>query len=229
MVTVNERNLLTMANKFYSNVGKFFAPHVYPVLLDCNFTIDSTTALGVTGLVGPGIASVQAKGTASNSPENGFIEVFLGDPYYKLYGVQAFFQAPNSGSTAINALVANRIYVIASLGTSTTANWVTAGLPVGVTPAVGVAFQATGSTASLGTGTCSVSTVSTCSGVELVGSANLSLAPIGVGAASPYIYLKCVGATSSSDTTLIAKQPANGTKVYLQIYLSNSSVVVQGE
>lgn len=218
-----------MANKFYSNVGKFFAPHVYPVLLDCNFSIDSTTALGVSGLVGPGIASVQAYGTASNTPDAGYIKVVLGDPYYKLYGVQASFQAPNTGSTAINALTANATYVIATLGTSTTANWVTAGLPVGVTPAVGVAFQASGSVASLGTGTCSAPTVSSCTGVELVGSANLSLAPIGVGAASPYIYLKCVGPTSSSVTTSIAKQPANGSKVYLQLYLSNSSVVVQGE
>jgi hypothetical protein len=218
-----------MANKFYSNVGKFFVPHVYPVLLDCNFIIDSTSANGYSSLVGPGIASVQAYGTATNTPDAGNFKVVLGDPYYKLYGFNVSLNSPNSGSTAINALTANKTYVIATLGTSTTANWVTAGLPVGVTPAVGVAFQASGSTASLGTGTCSAPTVSTVSGCELVGSGNLSLAPVGVGAASPYLYFKFVGATSSSVTTMIAKQPADGTKVYMQLYLSNSSVVVQGE
>jgi hypothetical protein len=229
MVAVNERNFLTMANKFYSNVGKFFVPHVYPVVLDCNFTIDSTTAIGNTGLATAGIASVQAYGTASNTPEAGYLKVVLADPYYKLFGANFKLVSPNSGSTAINALTANKVYVIATLGTSTTANWVTAGLPVGVTPAVGVSFQASGSTASLGTGTCSVPGASGCYTAEIIGTANLSLAPIGVGAASPYIWFKFLGPTSSSVTTPIAKQPADGTKVFVELYLSNSSVVVQGE
>lgn len=210
-------------------MGKFFVPHVYPVVLDCNFIIDSTTANGYTNLVGPGIASVQAYGTASNTPDAGYLKVVLGDPYYKLYGANFKLQSPNSGSTAINALTANKVYVIATLGTSTTANWVTAGLPVGVTPAVGVAFQASGSVASLGTGTCSAPIVSGSYTAEIVGSANLGLAPIGVGAASPYVWFKFIGPTSSSVTTPIAKQPADGTKVYVELYLSNSSVVVQGE
>ena len=221
-----------MANRFFSNVGKFYTTHVYPVLIDCNFIIDSTNGngLGVRSLKGQGVNSVQAYSTVSAaSPDAGYFKVNLSDAYYRYYGGFSGYVSPTSGSTAINALVANKTYIIATLGTSTTANWVTAGLPVGVTPAVGVSFQAAGSVASLGTGTCTLPTVSTVGNIEIVGNPNLTLAPVGLGAANPYIWMKFIGATSSSVTTPIAKQPADGTTVGIAMYLSNSSVEVAGE
>jgi len=221
-----------MANRFFSNVGKFYTTHVYPVLIDCNFIIDSTNGngLGIRSLKGQGVDSVQAYSTVSAStPDAGYFKVNLSDAYYRYYGGFSGYVSPVSGSTAINALTANKTYVIRTLGTSTTANWVTAGLPIGVTPAVGVAFQATGSVASLGTGTCTLPTVSSVANIEIVGNPNLTLAPVGVGAANPYIWMKFIGATSSSDTTPIAKQPANETTVGIALYLSNSSVEVAGE
>lgn len=55
-----------MSNRFYSNAGHFYAPHVMPVLLDCNFVVDSTNAngLGISSLKGPGIANVFMNTTA---------------------------------------------------------------------------------------------------------------------------------------------------------------------
>lgn len=221
-----------MANRFFSNVGKFYAPHVFPVLIDCNFVVDSTNGngLGVRNLKGQGVNAVVGFSTvAATTPAAGFFQVQLSDPYFRYFGGFSGFVAPNSGSTAINALSANGVYVIATLGTSTTANWVVAGLPLGVTPAVGVSFQATGSTASLGTGTATQSTVSGVGHIEVIGDPNGGLSPVGLTAAKPYIWFKYVGATNSSTTTPISKQPTDGTVVGLAIYLSNSSVIVDGE
>lgn len=49
-----------------------------------------------------------------------------------------------------NSMISGKDYTITSLGTTSTANWVSAGFPAGVTPAVGISFTATGST--VGTG-----------------------------------------------------------------------------
>lgn len=221
-----------MANRFYSNAGHFYAPHVMPVLLDCNFIVDAANGnnVGVRSLKGQGIASVighSSAAPANSTPPAGYVQVNFSDPYFRYFGGFSGFVAPNSGSTAITAITPGLVYVIATLGTSTTANWVTAGVPVGVTPAPGVSFLA--ASTSSGSGTVTQPTVSGVSHIEVVGDPNATLSPVGIGAAAPYIFMKYVGATNSSTTTPIAIQPTDNTVVGLAFYLSNSSVIVAGE
>lgn len=221
-----------MANVGWANTGKIFTPHCVPVIIDCNFVIDHANGngLGVRQLKGQGVAKVIGNSSvASNSPAAGIFQVQLGSPYNRYFGGFSGFVSPNSGSTAINALTVNLVYVIATLGTSTTANWVAAGLPIGVTPAVGVSFQALGATGSLGTGTCTSAVASNVSHIEIIGDPNSTLYPVGLAASKPYIWCQYVGATSSGSTVPIAVQPTDGTVVGMAFYFSNSTVMVAGE
>lgn len=225
-----------MSNKFYSNAGHFYAPHVMPVVLNAKFTVDPTNGLGITGLLGPGIANVfmhtsttPATGNRSAvnpNPANGIIVVQFGDPYYKYLSGDFQIIAPNTGSnlTSVSATVA---YVITSVGTGTQAQWQAIGLPAGVTPAVGAAFIATASTTVPGSGTVKVQTNSGISCIEVLGDPNATLAPVGVKSPQPApggsIILQTLAATSSSVTTLIPTAPAAGSTVSLTFYLNNSS------
>ena len=58
-----------MANRNYANGGRIYSPFVSPVLLDCNFVVDSTNGngFGVRSLKGPTIANVYMQSSAPNS------------------------------------------------------------------------------------------------------------------------------------------------------------------
>lgn len=204
-----------MANRRFTQF--FYTPHMVPVLIDCNIAIGATGAVGT--LAGTGISAVTRLAA-------GIYKIAFQDNYNRLYGMEAALQAPVSGSNvAVTAISPGTVYQITVLGTTTTAQWVTAGVPVGVTPAVGVSFLAAATSA--GTGQVKILGASGIASVELVGDSNTQLSPINpIGG---YVVVKCLGATDASTTTLIATDPANGSKLYLQFYLSNSSVVVQGE
>lgn len=207
-----------MANRSWANTGKMFAPHVMPVLLDCNIVIGSTGAVGT--VVGPGISSVVRLAA-------GTYKIIFQDDYNKLFGVQAMIKAPVTGSNvAATALNPTTVYEITAMGTTTQANWETAGVPSGVTAAVGVAFLAAAT--SSGNGTAKAIGVSGIDSVEVVGIPNTMLQNSGVSVGG-YVVVQCLGATSSSVTTQVATDPAAGSILYLQMYLGNSSVVVQGE
>lgn len=207
-----------MANRSWANTGKIWAPHVFPVLLDCNITIGSTGAVGT--VVGPGIASVTRLAV-------GTYKILFQDDYNKLFGMEAALKAPVTGSNvAATALVPNTVYEITAMGTTTQANWETAGVPSGVTAAVGVAFKAAAT--SSGNGTAKAIGASGISSVELVGLPNTMMQNSGVNVGG-YVIVQCVGPTDATTTTQIATDPASGSILFLQFYLSNSSVVVQGE
>ena len=55
-----------MANRNYANGGRIYSPFVSPVLLDCNFVVDSTNGngLGIRSLKGPTIANVYMQSSA---------------------------------------------------------------------------------------------------------------------------------------------------------------------
>lgn len=190
-----------------------------PVHVDCNFQVGATGAVGT--LVGGGVRSVTRLAA-------GIYKIQLQDNYFHFFGMDARLQAPVTGSNvAVTALTPGLVYQITVLGTTTTAQWVTAGVPVGVTPAVGVAFLAAATSA--GTGQAKLLGVSGISTVEIVGVTNTQLGPVGASVQGGYVIIKCLGATDASTTTLIATDPADGSAVYLDLYLSNSSVLIQGE
>ena len=123
----------------------------------------------------------------------------------------------------MGSLTPGQMYVIAVLGNSTVAQWVAAGVPAGVTPAVGVAFLA----ADIGAGTGVVISPANypIMTIKVVGDPNLSIA----NSKDPHFLIQTIGATSVSDTTLIPKEPTNGSVLGLGIMLRNSSFLGKGE
>lgn len=225
-----------MANRnFLSN--RLYQMEAYPVLLSCNFIVDSTNGngFGVRALKGAGIKNVfmhtSATPNALNpNPANGIILVTLQDTYNRLLGLDSSIISPISG-TPLTATTNHTTYVIVSLGTATLAQWRAVGLPVGITPAVGVPFVAT-ATGTIG-GSAAVETVvpSGVTKLEGIGDANLSNAvnPSAPATQGMQLLMQCLGPTNSSTTTLIPTAPADGSVIALQIYLSNSSVTVRGQ
>lgn len=208
-----------------------------PVLLDCNFIIDSTAGSGISSLKGPFVSAVYMNSSSPSSsnpnPAAGTIVVRMQDNYSRLYsGIKAVIQSPNSGSAVKidnSAMTAGVAYVITTLGNATTAKWHTIGVPAGVTPAVGVAFIAASNGGAGNTLTSRVMTSAAAgsgvASVELVGDPNLSIAP-SPAAAQGYgasFILECRDYAGA----LVA--PTDASKISLSFYLSNSSVTIQGE
>lgn len=302
-----------MANTYF-NSQFIYNKHTMPVLLDCNFVVDSTNGngLGIRNLKGPGIGNVfmhttasftgtttntstavtaiaqgtgalavgmplqgtgipvgatisaitsssaitiSSAATSSNAsetityqavgnpnPASGIILVQLGQNYYRYYGGFYGFNSPLSG-TNINisgsaVLTVGATYVITSLGTTTTAQWQAVGVPVSMTPAVGVAFTAKVTGGGTGTGTVQAPSVSGISSIEAIGDPAATFLNTNIGQISsvsntrvnqPLLYFQTLGPTSSSVTTSIPTAPTAGTVIGMSFYLSNSSVMVKGE
>lgn len=225
-----------MANRNWSSGGKIYSMHTSPVLLDCNFVVDAANGngLGIRSLKGPAIQAVYMHSSAATpssiNPASGTIVVQLADNYNRsLSGFNAIV-SPVSGSP-LTATTAHTPVIIVSLGTATAAqslaDFRAVGLPRGITPAVGVSFVPTSSAtighsatveiaAAAGSGICSI---------ETLGDPNLSIAPDptqnqGFGA---QIILQC------RDYAGAIAAPADGSVISLAFYLSNSSILVQGE
>lgn len=233
-----------MANRNWANGKKISIMHVEPVLIDCNFVVDSTNGngLGIRSLKGPVVQNVFMHTTttpgAGNSnpstpnititnpnPAAGYIVIQLQDNYNRsLSGFNAIV-SPLSGSNLLVAsagLTVGLPYVITVVGTTTTAQWIALGVPAGVIPTPGVAFVAAATSA---TGTGAVQVPATAgSGImtfETVGDPNLSIAPTpsanqGFGS---QIIIRCMKPNTA--TTQIGT-PADGTVISLCFYLSNS-------
>lgn len=222
--------------------------HVKPVLLDCNFVVDSTNGngLGIRSLKGPMIQNVFMHTSATPGPGNsnpaspnvvvtnpnpasGTIIIQLQDNFNRSFSGFNSIVSPLSGSPLLVAsagLTVGVAYVIVSLGTTTAAAYHALGVPAGVTPAVGVAFIAK-ATSALGTGAVEITAAagSGVASIETVGDPNLSIAPDptqsqGFGA---QLILQC------RDYAGAIVAPANGTVISLGMYLSDSSVIIQGE
>lgn len=220
-----------MANRNWASAGKIYSMHVKPVLLDCNFVVDSTNGngLGIRSLKGPCVTNVYMHTSATPAggnpnPPAGYIVVKLADNYNRsLSGFNAIV-APVSG-TPLTATTANNAQIIVSLGTATLAQWQARGLPQGITPAVGVAFIATSSGTIGGSAAVEViaATGSNITNIETVGDPNTTLAnlaqPTNGGGQLILVCLKN-GAIAA---------PVDGSVISLSMYLSDSSITVQGE
>lgn len=224
-----------------------------PVLLDCNFVVDSTNAngLGIRSLKGPYIQNVfmhttQTAGVGNSNPAtpgisvtnpnpaSGVIVVQFQDNFNRLLTGAFAVVTPVGSSVSVNGtnLTVGSPYVITALGSpaATAADWVTVGLPKGVTPAVGAAFiaAATGS----GTSAALVAPPATHGSqflqLETIGDSNAAIAPSltaaqGFGA---QMIFRCM---SSSANASVMVTPADNSVISMQFLLSNSSVLVQGE
>lgn len=218
-----------MANRNWSSAGKIYSMHTMPVLLDCNFVVDSTNGngLGIRSLKGPAVKAVYMHTTApltgsgNPNPSTGHIVVVLADNYNRSLSGFSSFVAPLSG-TPLTATTAGTPVTIVSLGTATTAQWQAVGFPIGMTPALGASFVPTASATIGGSAAVEVSTASGIDHIETIGDPNATIAPSGTPNSGAQIVLKCLLNAS-------ATAPADGTVISLAFYLSNSSVTVQGE
>jgi hypothetical protein len=209
-----------------------------PILLDCNFVVDKTNGngLGIRNLKGAGIQAVYMNTSATaakgnNITQDGLIQVVFADNYFRSFSGFDSIVSPTSGSNiAVNStsLTPGQAYIITSVGTSTAADWIALGLPVGQTPNVGSAFIALVSGTGSGSGQVQLAAASQILAIETLGDPNQTINPAGYPSGG-YILLQILGSTSSSTTTLIPKNPTNGTVISLAFYLSNSSVTVAGE
>lgn len=223
-----------MANRRFLQF--FYTLHNYPVLLDCNFVVTPTNGAGVTSLVGPGISAVfmdtSTTPTGGNpDPAAGYIMVKLQDNYQKFYGFDWHIVPPVTGSeisiSGSSVLTAGVPYVISTVGTSTAANWQTAGLPSTVSPAVGVPFVSLITGGGTGTGKVKAVGANPVMSIVPVADPNATLKSTGLGGG--YLIFECQGPTNSSTTTPIATAPLTGSIVSLRLYMSNTKILAKGE
>jgi hypothetical protein len=207
-----------MANARFNQF--MYTKHGKPVILDVDIPIGATGAVGTLS-GGAGVSSVTRHAA-------GIYQVNFVDAYNKFLGMDWNIWSPNSGSSILVAsagTVSGTTYVITIVGTTTTAGWQSLGLPVGITPAVGVAFKSTATTTAAGTGAVQVQLAagSGIVAVEMIGNPGTTLYPTGLGAASPYVILTTLAATNSSTTTFVAADPTSGCTLSLEFYFSDSS------
>lgn len=205
----------SMANRNFPS-QKMFGMHLMPVKLDTVIAIGASGA--PTILNGVGIASITRLVA-------GVYQIQLQDNYPALSSIMAEMQSPVSGSDVLlPALVVGDIYQITVLGSATTAQWITAGVPAGIAPAVGVVFKA----AAVSVGATSAARLLGPSGVtsiEVLGDSNTMLSVIpSTPLLGGYITIACYAPTSSSVTTLIPTDPASGSKIIIGLMLNNSQV-----
>lgn len=238
-------NTLSNPNPLGNNGSRFYAYASKPVFIDAQFTVAATDTggLGITGLTGQGVNTVfmYTSATAAAGPNGvvnplsataskGYIWIQLANNYKHLIGCEARIVSPTTGSeVAIDAsdalLTAGQPYIITTLGTSTTANWQTVGLPLGLIPTVGQSFVAIATGAGTGTGKVKAVGKSTISTVEIVGTTpQNNLYPTPTAGISPnvggWIMLQCLAATASGTTTLIPTVPTDGSQVYLSLVMN---------
>lgn len=211
-----------------------------PCLVQCNFTVDSANGngLGIRSLKSNGyIENVFMHTSATPGSNNGHLNPnpavgyaliqFKNNFNYYLGGFSGFV-SPTTGS-ASNTVVAHNAYIIASLGTTTLAQWQTAGLPAGLVPTVGQSFISLVSAAIGGTGTAISAGVSGISSVEVVGDPNQSIANSNIAAnAGAFVLVQFLAPTSSSVTTLVATAPANNSVIGMTFIFDGSSVTIDG-
>lgn len=199
-----------MAGRNWRN-NRIFNQHVFPVQLDAQVSIGSSgdptlvTSSTVPGS-SPTATQMQSMGIKSITRlAAGIYQVRLDDNYSSLLSLDARFTAPVTGSsiqvdTVTAGLTVGVVYQIVTLGTTTTANWQTLGLPTGVTPAVGMPFLAAATGAGSGTGTAKAIGSNAAQGIQIIGITPdnmLNSQPFVQGSGGGYITFKTTGLTGT--------------------------------
>lgn len=154
----------------------------------------------------------------------GLYKIKLVDNYVSYTGGDFHMLSGITGSpVTAGSFVTGTLYQITALGSTTQAQWVTAGLDADYTAAVGVPFVA--AAAGAGTGTATALASSGIANIEVAQSASgmiTNLNPV-LGRGSS-IIISTYGATSSSVTTLIPASPASGSMMGFNLWFSDSTV-----
>lgn len=149
-----------MANRNFPQ-ARVWGHHLMPVSLDLSVSIGASGAPTIESGSGLGIASITRMAA-------GQYRIRLQDNYAKLLMVNARAQSPVAGgNVAAGSLTPGLVYQITAMGTSTQANWETAGVPAGITAAVGVVFKCAAT--SSGNGTAALLGASGVANIEIMG------------------------------------------------------------
>lgn len=173
--------------------------------------------------------SITYQGVGNPNPASGYAVIQLQDTYNKFFNGYSCVLAPSSGPVKIDngaTLTIGNPYVISTLGDATAAQWLLVGVPIGITPAVGVSFIAIatgGGSGNTSTSRVSVPASSGISSVEFVGLPDTTLKSsaanvLGISSGA-YIMAKFLGpsfagsalGTHTHDFTVIGGQAASTT------------------
>ncbi len=183
---------------------RFFNWHAFAVQMDAQVSIGATGA--------PTLVSSSAFGSIPTSRgiksitrmTTGIYQVQLDDNFAQLLDYKAQFTAGLTGSallttTAGAQLSIGTVYQIVTVGTTTQGNWVTMGLPAGITAAVGQVFKAATTGTGTGSGTVKAIAANSAGRIELMTSPNgadsmLNSQPFTQGLGGGYITFQCLAA-----------------------------------
>lgn len=181
MPTFAARGFGLNGKSLYTNVAK-------PSEVNLQFTVTPTNGLGVTSVKSNGYVNnvfmhtsttpAANNGYTNPNPAVGYAWIQLQNNFNKFLSVCSGFVSANSGSSVKidnSAMTIGQPYVITTLGNATLAKWLAIGVPVGVTPAVGVSFIAlsTGGAGNTLTSRVQVPSVSGITSLEVIGTTNV--------------------------------------------------------
>lgn len=221
------------------NGGHFYSNITQPMRIDMSFIVNAADSggLGITSLKSNGYVNTvfmhtsatpgTSNGTLNPNPPTGYVYVQFKNNFKIYLGSQYSIQSPVTGS-ALTSTTANSVYQITALGTATAAQWVTRGLPPGVTAAVGVSFVAITTGTIGGSATVKLLTNSGISSMEVIGNASLTSNSSIAAYHGMYVIAQFLGATSSSVTTQIPVNPADTSVVSMSMFFDISSVTIDG-
>lgn len=231
---------MSVARGFGLNGKSLYTNVTKPMTVNCNFVVDHTNGngLGIRSLKSNGyVESVfmnttqtpgVVNGVTNPNPLAGYALVTFKNNFNYYLGGFSGFIAPVSSPTT-TSLTTGHAYVITVLGTTTTAQWQAVGVPVGFTPAVGLAFIATATASITGTGMVGLAGIPTIVSVGVVGDPNATINNSQISQNSgAKILIQFAAATNSSTTTLVAAAPADNSVVGMVFNFDGSSVTIDG-
>lgn len=204
-----------MANRNYP-ASRTFGFNLLPARLITKFNVGSSGAVSNVK-TNNGVAAVTRLAV-------GTYQIQMQDNYAAFLSARHIIHSPLSGTpVAATALTPGVVYQIVSLGTTTQAQWVTAGVPAGITAAPGVSFLAAAT--SSGTGSAQTAISSGITSMELIGGPDTSLSnqPFVAGLGG-FVNIVFWGPTDATHTALIPTDPVNGSIVRLEFLMNNSQV-----
>lgn len=188
------------------------------------------SALGLGDNASDDIVYAGAGGVTN--PANGNIVVKLADNYNEFLFATSMDAGPAGSIFSIDGgagpLTVGDAYIILSVGDSTQDEWEALGVPDGVEAAEGVSFIAARISSGAGTGTVTSVTDSGINKYQIVGNPTETSDPLDLTpAASTAVFGSWIQFQALSGAGPNA--PATGTTIYLQCYMSNSSITLGGQ
>lgn len=188
--------------------------------IQASMTVDSTQTSNtsnykISNLSGNGIANVALVGT-------GVYKVTLTNSFFTLLDFHANIQGPTGTPVAIASLAATTPYVVSTVGTSTAASWVIAGVPQSLSSsvAVGMAFVSSAdSSTATGSGYAAPVITSGVSTVQVYGNPNLTINTTQA-SALPYFMFQTL--YTSAGPVLAPATPVDGTVLRINMFFRNS-------